>query len=157
MVTGLIARGRKTHRCCEHSTTILYRTRIAKPLRFGCLNRFRKGKKRGEKPHVIMQDSICVMTAVVTRRSEQVPDNRLRRTCSSVALMLCGSKHSDDARDFLARQRAKCGTNIWMILKYSLRSFNKKSLFLCDFNIFFLNLIKMLMNEVNQQMCFAHL
>jgi hypothetical protein len=122
MTTGLTARGRKTHRCCERSTTILNRTRIAKSLRFGCLNRFRKGKKKGENPYVNIQDSICVLAAVVTRRSEQVPDNRLRRTCRSVALMLCGSTHSDDARIFLARQRAKCGTNIWMILKYSLCS-----------------------------------
>lgn len=44
-----------------------------------------------------MQDNICVQTAVVIRQSEQVPDNRLRETCSFVALMLCGLKHSDDA------------------------------------------------------------
>ena len=36
--------------------------------------------------------------------------------------MLCGSKHSDDARNFLARRRAKYGSYIWMMQSNSLRS-----------------------------------
>lgn len=42
--------------------------------------------------------------AVVIRRSEQVPDNRLRKVVkifyNLVALTLCDCEHSDDAADF---------------------------------------------------------
>ena len=60
---------------------------------------------------------LCV--AVVIRRSEQVPDNRLRKVVkifyNLVALTLCDC--ATRMMQILARKRAKCDHLIWMILE----------------------------------------
>ena len=51
----LRSQGWKSRRASEHSATILYRTRIAKCLRFGCLNQIQKQKDAQVIVHVCEQ------------------------------------------------------------------------------------------------------